>query len=104
MTSIHFGAWLTDGWFVEKMGRGRPNPITTSLEEAARYEQDRSRRHADPFIDRAVHARSVLSQARRVRSAALVEVHTDVCVRGLGILKTLFTLVIGDSVLDIGHS
>jgi len=30
---IHLGAWLTDGWFVEKMGRGRP----TCFELSAGY-------------------------------------------------------------------
>jgi len=43
MTNVHLGAWLADGWFVEKMGRGRPNPVTTSVEEVAGYEQDRAR-------------------------------------------------------------
>ena len=36
---VHAGAWLVDGWFVEKMGRGRPNPATTSL--AAFFEAGR---------------------------------------------------------------
>jgi hypothetical protein len=36
-------SWLADGWFVEHMGRGRPNPITTSLADVARFEQDRAR-------------------------------------------------------------
>jgi hypothetical protein len=43
MTHIHTGTWLADGWFVEKLGRGRPNPVTTSLADVARYEQDRAR-------------------------------------------------------------
>jgi hypothetical protein len=43
MTHIHMGTWLVDGWFVEKLGRGRPNPVTTSLADVARYEQDGAR-------------------------------------------------------------
>lgn len=43
MTHVHTGAWLADGWFVGKMGRGRPNPITTNVADLARYEQDRAR-------------------------------------------------------------
>lgn len=43
MTHIHVWSWLVDGWFVEKLGRGRPNPVTTSLADVARYEQDRAR-------------------------------------------------------------
>lgn len=43
MTGIHLGAWPVDGWFVEKLGRGRPNPVTTSVADVARYEQDRAR-------------------------------------------------------------
>jgi hypothetical protein len=37
------GSWLADGWFFEKLGRGRPNPVATSLADMARYEQDRAR-------------------------------------------------------------
>jgi hypothetical protein len=43
MTHIALGCWLADGWFVEKLGRGRPNPVTTSLADVASYEQDRAR-------------------------------------------------------------
>jgi hypothetical protein len=43
MTHIETGCWLAEGWFVEKLGRGWPNPITTSLADMGRYEQDRAR-------------------------------------------------------------
>lgn len=43
MTQIHLGTCLADGWFVGKLGRGRPNPITTSVADVARYERDRAR-------------------------------------------------------------
>lgn len=43
MIQILLGAWPVDGWFVEKLGRGRPNPVTTSVADVARYEQDRAR-------------------------------------------------------------
>ena len=43
MTHIHLGCWLADGWFAEQLGRGRPNPVTTSLADVASYERDRAR-------------------------------------------------------------
>ncbi len=43
MTHLQMGSWLADGWFVEQLGRGRPNPVSTSLADVARYNQDRAR-------------------------------------------------------------
>ena len=43
MTMIQLGTWLADGWFIGKLGRGRPNPVSSSLEQVARYEQDKAR-------------------------------------------------------------
>jgi hypothetical protein len=42
-TYIQADARVVDGWFVEKMGRGIPNPFATRLDELARYNQDRAR-------------------------------------------------------------
>jgi len=43
MNKITLNTWLTDGWFIQKLGRGQPNPITTSLDDVARYNQEKIR-------------------------------------------------------------
>ena len=40
---IQAEAQLVDGWFVDKMGRGVPNPFTTSFEEVASFNREKSR-------------------------------------------------------------
>lgn len=43
MDRIRMEASLADRWYVDRMGRGRPDPVATGIREVARYEQERSR-------------------------------------------------------------
>lgn len=41
---IQVRTWFSaEHWFAQKLGRGRPNPFTTSLDEMAHYHQERQR-------------------------------------------------------------
>jgi hypothetical protein len=41
---IQVGTWFSaNHWFAEKLGRGVPNPFTATLDDMARYEQERAR-------------------------------------------------------------